>query len=86
MRFGYFYCETWLVVRLSTRDVSCSTTLLRGDVLQVVPDLLDHGIDAGAGRDHDNVAVGRRRRELPDEEGALQLNRRVVRVLFAPGF
>lgn len=33
------------------------------------------------GCDHDDVAVGRRRHELVDHEGALQLDRRVVRVL-----
>lgn len=58
-----------------------SPPLLRGSILHVVPYLLDHGVHAGAGRDHDDVMVRRRWCELPDEEGALQLNHRVVGIL-----
>lgn len=64
--------------------LSVPQPLSHANSFQVVPDLRDHGIYAGAGRDHDDVAVGRRWCELSDQERALQLNRRVVGVLFAP--
>lgn len=35
-------------------------------------------VDPGAGGDHDDVAVGRGWNELLNDEGALQLDRRVV--------